>query len=181
MTSTYHLLLKFPTEHGIGEVRGDQVTAKECYLASLGSEGQNQTMTIEERKILVKPSEELDTINLKDEHPKRTTRIGVSLPPQMKESLIQFLKNNKDVFAWSHEDMPVKQKRRVFAPKRNNTIMKEVDKLLTANFIREVFYPDWLANVVMVKKNTGKWRMCVDFTDLNKACPKDSFPLPRID
>jgi hypothetical protein len=56
-----------------------------------------------------------------------------------------------------------------------------VDKLLAANFIREVFYPDWLANVVMVKKSTGKWRMCVDFTDLNKACPKDSFPLPRID
>ena len=59
--------------------------------------------------------------------------------------------------------------------------MEEVEKLLTANFIREVFYPDWLANVVMVKKNTGKWRMCVDFTDLNKACLKDSFPLPRID
>ena len=50
-----------------------------------------------------------------------------------------------------------------------------------ANFIREVFYPDWLANVVMVKKSTGKWQMCVDFTDLNIACPKDSFPLPRID
>ena len=75
----------------------------------------------------------------------------------------------------------VKQKRRVFAPERNNAIMEEVDKLLTANFIREVFYPDWLANVVMVKKSTGIWRMCVDFTDLNKACPKDSFPLPRID
>jgi hypothetical protein len=76
---------------------------------------------------------------------------------------------------------PVKQKQRVFAPERNDAIMEEVDKLLTANFIREVFYPDWLVNVVMVKKNTGKWRMCVDFTDLNKACPKDSFPLPRID
>ena len=59
--------------------------------------------------------------------------------------------------------------------------MEEVDKLLTTNFIREVFYPDQLANIVMVKKSTGKWRMCVDFTDLNKACPKDSFPLPRID
>ena len=59
--------------------------------------------------------------------------------------------------------------------------MEEVDKLFAANFIREVFYPDWLANVVMVKKDTGKWQMCVDFTDLNKACPKDSFPLPRID
>ena len=48
-------------------------------------------------------------------------------------------------------------------------------------FIREVYYPNWLANVVLMKKANGKWRMCVDFTDLNKACPKDSFPLPRID
>uniref|UniRef100_A0A2N9GMX4 Uncharacterized protein n=1 Tax=Fagus sylvatica TaxID=28930 RepID=A0A2N9GMX4_FAGSY len=171
VTSTYHLLLKFPTEHGIGEVRGDQVVARECYLASLGPEGQNQTMTIEEHKILVKPSEELDIIELEDGHPERTTKIGANLPPKMKESLVQF----------PEEQQRLKQKRRVFAPERNNAIMEEMDKLLAANFIREVFYPDWLANVVMVKKNTGKWRMCVDFTDLNKACPKDSFPLPRID
>ena len=59
--------------------------------------------------------------------------------------------------------------------------MEKVTKLLTAGFIREVCYPDWLANVVLVKKANGKWRMCVDFTGLNKACPKDSFPLPRID
>lgn len=59
--------------------------------------------------------------------------------------------------------------------------MDEVNKLLAANFIREVHYPEWLANVVMVKKANRKWRMCVDFTDLNQACPKDSFPLPRID
>ena len=56
-----------------------------------------------------------------------------------------------------------------------------MEKLLEVGFIREVFYPRWLANVMMVKKNNGKWRMCVNFTDLNKACPKDSFPLPRID
>ena len=58
---------------------------------------------------------------------------------------------------------------------------EEVRKLLEAGFIREVYYPDWLANVVMMRKHSGKWRMCVDFTDLNKACPKDSYPLPRID
>ena len=57
----------------------------------------------------------------------------------------------------------------------------EVDKLLAASFIQEVYYPDWLANVVLVKKENGKCRMCVDFIDLNSACPKDSFPLPRID
>uniref|UniRef100_A0A2N9G1P7 Uncharacterized protein n=1 Tax=Fagus sylvatica TaxID=28930 RepID=A0A2N9G1P7_FAGSY len=136
-----------------GELKGDQATTRECYFASLGTETTHQTMKIDE-----------------------------------------------DVFAWTHEDMPgidpsvichrlnidpsirpIKQKRRVFAPDRNQAISDEVEKLLTAGFIREVYYPDWLANVVMVKKPNGKWRMCVDFTDLNKACPKDSFPLPRID
>ena len=59
--------------------------------------------------------------------------------------------------------------------------MEEVEKLLTMGFIQEVYYTEWLINVVMVKKSNGKWRMCVDFIDLNKECPKDNFPLPRID
>ena len=59
--------------------------------------------------------------------------------------------------------------------------MDEVNKLLAAGFIREVYYPDWLANIVLVKKENGKLRMCMGFTDLNKACSKDSFPLSRID
>ena len=118
----------------------------------------------------------------------------------MRTRLVQFLKENLNVFAWSHEDMPgispeviqhklnvnlkrkpVQQRRRVFAPERDQAVTEEVTKLLTASFIREVYYPDWLANVVLMKKANGKWRMCVDFTDLNKARPKDSFPLPRID
>jgi hypothetical protein len=57
----------------------------------------------------------------------------------------------------------------------------EVKRLLRADVIREVTYPEWLANTVMVKKANVKWRLCIDFTDLNKACPKDEFPLPRID
>ena len=69
----------------------------------------------------------------------------------------------------------------MFAHKRDKAIAKEVRKLLEADFIREVYYPDWLANIVMVKKANGKWRMCIDFMDLNKACPKDSYLLPRID
>ena len=70
---------------------------------------------------------------------------------------------------------------RVFSPERNRAIMDEVDKLLATNFIREVYYLDWLAKVIMVKKANEKWKMCIDFTDLNSACPKDNFPLPRID
>uniref|UniRef100_A0A2N9FYM4 RNA-directed DNA polymerase n=1 Tax=Fagus sylvatica TaxID=28930 RepID=A0A2N9FYM4_FAGSY len=179
VTSTYHLLVRFPTEHGIGELKGDQATARECYFASL---------------------EELEEIVLDDDEPNKTTSIGTKMDRTIREAMISFLKSNLDVFAWTHDDMPgidpatichklnvdpsirpIKQKRRVFAPDRNQAISDEVEKLLTAGFIREVFYPDWLANVVMVKKANGKWRMCVDFTDLNKACPKDSFPLPRID
>ena len=68
----------------------------------------------------------------------------------------------------------------MFAPERDQAIAEEVRKLQEASFIREVYYPDWLANVVMVKKASGKWRMCVDFIDLNKACPKDSYSLPRV-
>ena len=75
----------------------------------------------------------------------------------------------------------MQQRQRVFALERNKVVVEKVEKILRASFIREVFYPNWLASMVMVKKNNGKWRMCVDFMDLNKACPKDSFPLPRID
>ena len=75
---------------------------------------------------------------------------------------------------------PVKQKRS-FALERQKAINEEVDKLLQAGAIREVEYPEWLPKVVLVKKANGKWRLCIDFTDVNRACPKDSFPLPRID
>ncbi|KAL5542865.1 hypothetical protein UlMin_010575 [Ulmus minor] len=76
---------------------------------------------------------------------------------------------------------PMKQKRRTFNAERYMAINTEVDKLLKAEFIEEANYPDWIANVVLVKKSNGNWRVCIDFTDLNRACPKDSFPLPRID
>ena len=73
------------------------------------------------------------------------------------------------------------QKKRKFAYERQKLIAEETKKLLDAGFIREVSHPEWLANVVLVKKVNDKYRMCVDYTDLNKACPKDSYPLPTID
>ena len=79
------------------------------------------------------------------------------------------------------ERKPIQQRWQVLAPEQNKAIMDEVNKFLATDFIREVYYLDWLTNVVLVKKENGKWKMCVDFTDLNKACSKDSFPLPRID
>ena len=75
----------------------------------------------------------------------------------------------------------IRQKKRVFAQEQDKVIADKVQKLLKADFILEVYYPNWLVNVVMVKKANGKWRMCVDFTDLNRACPKDSYSFPQID
>jgi hypothetical protein len=147
---------------------------------------------------LGEPVEELENFELGDS--KQKFRVGSQLSTEIKKALVAFLRQNEDVFAWSHEDMPrippsvivhrlmvdpshqpVKQRRRSFAPKRNQAVAEEVQKLLKAGFIREVDFPEWLANVVLVKKATKKWRMCVDFTDLNRECPKDSFPLPQID
>ncbi|XP_065631068.1 uncharacterized protein LOC136068184 [Quercus suber] len=194
-TSTYHLMIKFPTDYGIGELRGNQATARECYIAMLEMEDHHQAMCIEEQRAVAEPVEELEEVTLNESKPERTTRIGTLACQPVRQALITFLKRNQDVFAWNHEDMPgidpsvivhklnvnpstpsVRQKKRVFAPERDRAIAQEVGKLLEAGFIREVYYPEWLANVVIVKKASGKWRMCVDFTDLNKACPKDSYP-----
>ena len=76
---------------------------------------------------------------------------------------------------------PTKQCLCRFDDERRRAIGEEVAKLLAAGFIREVFHSDWLANPVLVKKKTRRWRMCVDYTGLNKVCPKDHFPLPHID
>ena len=76
---------------------------------------------------------------------------------------------------------PVRQKVRRFHPDHHLVIQTEVNNLLQNGFIRVVKYQDWLANVVVVPKKGNKWRVCVNYTDLNDACSKDSFPLPRID
>ncbi|XP_075633743.1 uncharacterized protein LOC142606245 [Castanea sativa] len=158
-----------------------------------------QALNIKERRIVVEPTVDLEEVSLDDDIPGQTTRIGIQADPSVCKELALFLKDNRDIFAWSHKNMlginlstmvhklnvcpsfpTVRQKKRVFAQERDKAIAEEVRKLLETDFIREVYYPEWLANVVMVKKANGKWRMCVDFTDLNKACPKDSYPLPCI-
>jgi hypothetical protein len=114
--------------------------------------------------------------------------------------LVDFLRANADIFARSPSDMPgilrevaehshdilphsrvVQQRLRRFDEERRRAIGAELRKLLEAGFIKEVFHPTWLANPVLVKKKNEKWRMCVDYTSLNKTCPKVPFPLLRID
>ena len=142
----------------------------------LAMDEQVQTMNIKEKRIVVEPTEVLEDISLDENNPERCTKVGTDLEEKIKKELVHFLKKNIDVFAWSHEDMPgidsnvithrlnvcpsskpMRQKKRVFAPERDNAIKDEVQKLIVAKFIREVYYPDWLANTVMVKKANGKW------------------------
>ena len=70
---------------------------------------------------------------------------------------------------------PVQQRLHHFDDERNRAIGEEIAKLLAAGFIKEVYHSDWLSNLVLVKKKTGQWRMCVDYTSLNKACPQRLF------
>ena len=195
--STYHLMIKFPTDYEVGELRGNQVATYKCYVAMMEMDDHLQAMTIEEHRTTTELVEKLKEVFLDDSNHKRTTKIGTLASPTVRQELIAFLRSNQDVFAWIHKDIPeidpsviehrlnvspsfppIRQKKQVFTPELDQAIVEEVRKLLEASFIREVYYPDWLANVEMVKKASGKWRMSVDFTDLNKACPKDSYPLP---
>jgi hypothetical protein len=75
---------------------------------------------------------------------------------------------------------PIKQKGRRYTPERRETIQLEVNRLLESGFIRPVDYPSWLANTVLVEKSDRSWRMCIDYTSLNKACPKDEYPSPYL-
>nr|XP_025665327.1 uncharacterized protein LOC112764025 [Arachis hypogaea] len=145
------------------------------------------------------PNEDLQKVALTSD-PAKFTFIGTSMKNEVRTKIISFLCANADLFAWTSGDMPgispsvithklavspaarpVSQKKRNLGTEKRSASMTEVNKLLEAKFIREIRFTTWLANVVMVKKNNGKWRMCVDFTDLNKACPKDAYPLPCID
>jgi hypothetical protein len=149
--------------------------ARECYLTSVDTKKVHQTLLVEDRKNVVEPLEAMEDITLIAGDDKKTMKIETTLPKEIRDELIELLRENADVFAWSHEDMPginrevmahklnvdpsiysMKQKRQVFAPERNTAVMEEVEKLLTIGFIREVYYPEWLAYVVMVKKSNGK-------------------------
>ena len=100
--SIYCLKVKFPMEQGVGEIRGDQVLARECYQAVLASK-ENHTWVIEEKMLEI--AEKLETIELVEGDPTKTTQVETSLSLQMKREIVSFLKDNLDVFAWSHKDM----------------------------------------------------------------------------
>ncbi|KAL2230962.1 UNVERIFIED_CONTAM: Retrovirus-related Pol polyprotein from transposon [Sesamum indicum] len=187
IVSTYHLKVKFPTKAGVDKRRkldviggGDQVP--------------------EEKTQRIQPAEAHKIVEVIQGDPSKTTRIGLHLGEQLETMMVSLLRKNADVFAWSSSDFvgvapevimhrlnvdptmrPVQQKKRNFSIEKNQVIKEEVERLLNAGYISEVQYTEWLSNIVVVQKPGGKWRVCIDFTDLNKACPKDPYPLPRID
>jgi hypothetical protein len=151
-------------------------------------------------KAQLQSNDETKIVPLDPATPKQTVVISEDLTSQDEEKLISCLSRNKDVFAWSALDLvgvsrtiiehslgidpsvrPKKQRLRKMSNEKTEAAKVEVHRLLEANFIEPIAYPMWLTNVVMVQKKSGKWRMCIDFTSLNKAYPKDYFPLPRID
>lgn len=144
-------------------------------------------------------AEDLETVVLNEDQPDRCIKISTTLTIALQSEFIQFLHHHSKVFAWPYNDMlgispkvishklsisptykPVRQKRRSYDTERYEAMKAEVEKLQTISFIREATYPIWLANSVMAQKLKGGWQMCQDYTDMNKACPKESFPLPQI-
>ncbi|RDX84072.1 hypothetical protein CR513_34929, partial [Mucuna pruriens] len=198
----------YPTAGGVGAIWADSSVAKRCYQDSLRV-GQGRlavnTLSLEldsrcheerERPLPVEKLKEVQVGPLENQR----TRVGTTMTKEQEAELVQCLQQNSDVFAWSPQDMPgidpkfmnhklsiaegarpIVQKKRKQGEEKRRAIKEETEKLLKVGFIREVRYPEWLANVVMVRKANRRWRMCMDYTDLNKVCPKDPYPLSNID
>ncbi|GKU87084.1 hypothetical protein SLEP1_g1535 [Rubroshorea leprosula] len=176
-----HLCMKFPTPQGTMSI----------------SDIEHRPEGVEQK---AEPEEQVETIPLNPNVSERTVKIGTRLTKEERAELLEFLRVNQDVFAWTTDEMPgipaeltvhklstdptrrpVVQKRRLFGPEKQAAIDEEIQKLLQAGFIKRVEYSEWVSNPVLVKKPNGKWRMCIDFTNLNDACPKDPHPLPNVE
>ena len=99
-------MIKFPTNYEVRKLRGNQVAARECYITMLEMDDQQQKKCIKERQTVAEPVEELEEIILDDSRPKRTTKVSTLASWPVRQELTTFLRDNQDVFAWSHEDMP---------------------------------------------------------------------------
>ena len=134
-------MIKFPTDYGVRELRGSQMATRECYVAMMEMEDQVQALSIEEHQTVTEPVERLEEIPHDNFDLGRMTKIGTLAHPAIRQELITFLRGNRDVFAWGHEDMsgidpsvmvhrlnvspafpPIRQKKRVFTPERDRAI-----------------------------------------------------------
>ncbi|XP_075507597.1 uncharacterized protein LOC142544433 [Primulina tabacum] len=171
VASTYHQKIKFPVGARVGEVLGDQPSSRKCYVEAVRADQSKSKREGKKARVVVAGGRvvEKGEVNFVAEEEQEIELTGIS--PLISEHQLNILPG-------SH---PVKQKKRHFGPEKDKVIDEQVKKLLKAGHIRKIQFPTWLSNVVLVPKSTGKWCMCVDFRDLNKACPKNHYPLPRID
>ncbi|XP_074356705.1 uncharacterized protein LOC141696464 [Apium graveolens] len=211
ITSISHLKMKFPTDFGVGEMIGDQATARQCYLTTVSPRKKtdeeldvNQVLDINPRDLVDPPTSNscspVEEIEVFEGNPEKTTRISKNLPDQLKKDITCLTREFSDIFAWDPKYMPgipevvgrhslhiskhirpVRQRHRTFSAEKRAAIDQEINRLLEAHFIEPIQFPTLISNVVLVKKSNGKWRMCIDYSDVNKACPKDFYPLPNID
>jgi hypothetical protein len=198
--------MKIPSEQGPIAIHGSQEAARKAEgnwadsKAIHNIDGAEACEQYKYRREKAASADQPKSMLLCEDIAEQKVLLGSQLSEEQEKTLIRFLFNNKDVFAWSTNDLcgvnrdviehslnvdpsfrPRKQRLRKMSDDKAEGARNEVKRLLSVGVIREVKYLEWLANTVMVKKANGKWRMCIDFTDLNKACPKDEFPLPRID
>jgi hypothetical protein len=201
-----YLCMKIPSEQGPIAVHGSQeaaIRAEGNWTDSKAIHNIDEAEAYQQYKYKREKAASADQpkpMLLCEDIAEQRVLLGSQLSEEQEKTLLRFLFNNKDVFAWSANDLygvnrdaiehslnvdpsfrPRKQRLRKMSEDKAEGARNEVKRLLSAGVIREVKYPECLSNTVMVKKANGKWRMCIDFTDLNKACPKDEFPLPRID
>ncbi|GKD97890.1 hypothetical protein Tco_1381787 [Tanacetum coccineum] len=174
------------------------VRSSSPYNEIIGRPGRSQDQ--KEPSAVNQAVEERIKVAINPEYLEQTILIGSTLTEEGRNKLCDLLQHNLDVFAWKPADMtgvpshiaehrlnvregcpPARQKKIGQAADRNQAIQEEVKKLVSAGIMKEVHYHSWLSNPVMVKKHDGRWRMCVDFKDLNKASPKDSYSLSEID
>ncbi|XP_072076552.1 uncharacterized protein [Arachis hypogaea] len=207
--STKMLVMKFIADDGsVGSIKGDLETAVACDNASLSlrkksKEALGVFLAELDPRVDDKPKPEPEG-NLErfrvDDTEEKFSFVNRNLPHDLKEPLMEMIRANGDLFSWTAADMPgidpqlmshrlavragakaVAQRRRKMSQERAEEVARQTASLLEAGFIQELDYLTWLSNVVLVRKHNGKWRMCVDYSDLNKACPKDSYPFPNID
>ncbi|GJZ46987.1 reverse transcriptase domain-containing protein [Tanacetum coccineum] len=189
--STVHGMLKIPVDGEVITLKSSRLVPLECAMVS----GSERTLPASESMV-----EERIKVEINPEYLEHTIMIGSTLTEEGRNKLCSLLQRNLDIFARKPADMTglprhiaeqrlnvrkgcslVRQKKRGQAADRNQAIQEVVGKLVEAGIMREVHYHDWLSNPVMVKKHDNSWRMCVDFKDLNKACPKYGYPLSEID
>lgn len=205
ISSIKHQVMKFPTKAEIGEVLADQPTSRNWYFVSLKNKGIAKSLPInfwDNIEDLNQKIPESRVSSYSNPSIKRERLVSTGWFPSLgttQKWTHQISYELSCIFSWSPTDMPgiipkvfthylnvwpeyklVQLKKRCLGIKQQNVAEEEVDKLLEDGFVHKIAYPQWLDNIVMLKKGNEKWRMCVEFTNLNKARPKDNFLLPRI-